>query len=66
MPWDNEEDWKAVAEALSAEKKEREAEHEKRIQDLIKFYEDRIDHLDTMLERSMEMNKTLINKIGSE
>lgn len=31
---------------------------------LIKFYEDRITHLEHMLERSMEMNKTLMDKLA--
>ena len=33
-------------------------------EDLIKFYEDRIKHLETMLEKSMEMNKTLMDKLA--
>ena len=32
--------------------------------EMIKFYEDRIKHLETMLEKSMEMNKKLMDKIA--
>jgi rubrerythrin len=36
------------------------------MKETIKFYEDRIKHLETMLEKSMEMNKKLMDKIGNQ
>ena len=35
-------------------------------EEMIKFYEDRIKHLEEMLEKSMEMNRTLMEKVGGQ
>ena len=34
--------------------------------DLIKFYEDRITFLEGMLQKSLEVNKTLLDKLGKQ
>jgi hypothetical protein len=35
------------------------------IAEMVKFYEGRITHLESMLDKSMDMNRRLVEKIGS-